>query len=211
MQDAVAKLEYDTQITNLNSDYKSEALQVLEEKHSVKIKVRDTFKNVLRETFGTKLCIPNQTIAQAYQQIDQRTETEKDIVGRIKKKQEEFEDIYQHSKGLTDDAKQRANNDMNQVSQEIKRLRSLLAPQDRAVKIEREIAAMRNWLESAAFAVKTSPNRQKAQSLEKVVSQIICRFDSTTKHRKRKTIISEIEIVPIAPDENLFRITENTD
>ncbi len=209
LADASAKLAHDLRLENLNTDYEPQFLKEFETKHNIKVSIREDFKIALRTalgTFGDK----SGSISEAYRQIDMQSEVEQDVIGKIKKMQNEFEDIYQHSKGLTDDAKLRANQEMNQISQEIKRLRSLLAPQDRADKINREITLMDEKLQKAVFAVKTAAqNRQKTQALERVVEKVVCKFGATNKHRKRKAILTEVEIVPAAFDDNLFRVAIN--
>lgn len=95
---------------------------------------------------------------------------------------------------------------MNQISQEIKRLRSMLAPLDRADKIEREIAGMQDRLTHALLSLRSGTTRQKSQAIALVLEKVICKFELTNKHRKRKAIITGVEFVPCGIEDGIFRI-----
>ena len=117
---------------------------------------------------------------------------------------------------LTDDAKVRANEDMNNISKEIKRLRAVLAPQDRSDEIEREYTAFSHKIEQATFSLNTLSHRQKAQAVGRVIEKIICHYEKFDRNRedhlalgtfgarKRKTVLTGIEIVPVGMEKALL-------
>lgn len=220
LMDAGKKLDFDSRLCNLHKDYEPEALQKMQEKHKVKITIRDNFKDMLKDQLVDVDDREDVSISKAYKLVDQKREVEEDLVGRIKKLQKEFEDVYQHAKILTDEAKERANEEMNTVAKEIKRLRGMMAPQDRAEKIDKELDKWMQKIDQAMWSLKANNPRQKAQTVGKVIEKIICKFEKFDKNkeahlalgtfgaRKRKTILTEIEIVPVVIEKGLLQIVD---
>lgn len=189
------------------------------ENSNIEIFVRDDLKTHIRSQLTGYTSRRDIQISEAYRLADTEREAAEDISGQIKKQQKEFEELYQHSKLLTDDAKVRANEEMNAISKEIKRLRAILAPQDRSEKIDREFTTYGEKIEQAIFVLNTVNHRQKAQGVGWVIDKIICHFDKFDRNkkehlalgtfgaRKRKAVLKAIEIVPVVMEKSLFEIT----
>jgi hypothetical protein len=220
LKEARNKLAFDSRLDNLATDYEMQSLKELAEKHKITISVRDDLKEYIRDRLGGYIHQGDIAISEAYRLADTERETAEDIAGQIKHRQKEFEEIYQHSKLLTDDAKVRANEDMNALSKEIKRLRAMLAPQDRSDKIDREFTSLGQKIEQAIFSLNAVNHRHKAQSIGRVIDKIIChygKFDKSKQDhlalgtfgaRKRKTVLTAIEIVPASMEKSLFGIAD---
>lgn len=207
LQEAAKKLDFDAVVDNLWKEYDAPLLRAFEKKYDVSVRIAENFKELLR-TQISKTEFPEFTsVAEAYGLMDRHNEVESNISEKIKKKQSEFEEIYQTSKTLTGDAKSRANEEMNDVSAEIRRLRSILPPQDRTNKIERTMRDYRRKLEQAYTLLQTGDkSREWTQAVSRVIERIGCSFAPTDKHKKRKTIVKKIKIVPVMLDEELFDI-----
>jgi DNA invertase Pin-like site-specific DNA recombinase len=218
LKEARMKLAFDSRLDNLDADYEMQSLKELGDKNKITISVRDDLKDYIRSQLAG--CEGNMAISEAYKLADKDREAAEDIAGQIKQKQKMFEELYQHAKLLTDDAKVRANEDMNTVSKEIKRLRAMLAPQDRSDKIEREFTQFSQKVEQAIWSMSTVNHRQKAQAVGKVIGKIICHYEKFDRNkqdhlalgtfgaRKRKTVLTSIEIVPVSMEKSLFRLAD---
>ena len=220
LKEARKKLAFDSRLDNLDADYEMQSLKELGEKYKINISVRDNLKGYIRSQLAG--CdLSDMAISEAYKLADKDREAAENIASQIKHKQKEFEELYQHAKLLTDDAKVRANEDMNAVSKEIKRLRAMLAPQDRSDKIEREFTQFSQKVEQAIWSINTMNHRQKAQTVGKVIEKIICCYDKFDRNkqdhlalgtfgaRKRKTVLTAIEIVPVSMEKSLFQIIKS--
>ena len=220
LEEARQKLAFDNRLENLPQDYEFASLKKLSESSKIKITVKDNFKRYIREQLGEIVLQSGVSLSAAYKAADQDREASDDIIGQIKVKQDEFEKVYQHSKYLTDYAKDRANEEMNVISKDIRLLRSRLAPQDRCMKIDREISNLERRIDAAISATKMNNCRTKAEAAGKVIEKIICKFDYITaenKHlvtgtfgaKKRRTVLAEIQIVPVGMEMELFKIKKN--
>lgn len=188
-------------------EYDAPLLREFEKKHDVSVRISEDFKELLRSQISKTEFPEFTSVAEAYGLMDRRSEVESNVSEKIKKKQSEFEEVYQTSKTLTGDAKSRANEEMNDISAEIRRLRSILPPQDRTNKIERAIRDYRRKLEQVYMLLQTGDkSREWTQAVSRVIERIGCSFSPTTKHKKRKTIIKGIVIVPVLIDFDLFHL-----
>lgn len=214
--EAKKKLDFDIQISNLHNDYEPLALIEFGTANGIEITIQDNFKKYLRERIPAGEYGDGQ-IEEIYRQLDQRKEVEENVRGRLKVMEKEFEEAYQHSKGLTDDAKLRANEEMNHLAAEIKRLKAMLVPQDRADLVKKEIQKWKDQIDHATFLLNSDNHRLKSMALSKCLNYMICRFGKTEDTgfrnekfggKKRKSIITNIEIVPAGFDLGLFDVSD---
>lgn len=216
LKEAKQKLDFDIQISNLYSDYDPMTLTDFGIANGIGITIQDNFKKYLRERipsddYGTG------DLSEIYRKLDQRKEVEENVRGRLKVKEYEFEQAYQHSKGLTDDAKLRANEEMNTLASEIKRLKGSLVPQDRADMVRKAMSVWKEQIDHAIYLLDSDNHRLKSMALSKVMNFMICRFGKTEETgfrnekfggKKRKSIITSVEIVPTGFDLALFDVVD---
>ena len=122
------------------------------------------------------------------------------LVLEIAEMEAEFEELYSQFKALKSErAKNRANDEMVRVEDEIKNRQSKLEPIDDEISASyRETARLLNSLHSFKSATNDGNDRRKAEFAKSLVREVVCyfRYSDTKAANEPKSVLERVEIFP---------------